>query len=286
MRSWTTAAVIVAVWAVPIHAQSLNDLLDRMGAYLNTYEGELSQIIADERYDQREYGRDPLARLRTVREKRLDSEVAFLRLPGNGYWYGFRSVRMVDKKLLKPPAPKLADFLSTATDLDTQHALMMAASSAHNLGMQRTLNMPTVPLAVVQASNRELIAFRDGGTESVGRVKTRRISFDEIGESTLIRHMNRFSVKTRGQVWVEPDTGRVWRVEIDCRDPGDQHGGDLAGNFTVRVEFVMHKALEMLVPSEMIETFPATVARGEGRATYRNFRRFQTSARIITPPPR
>ncbi len=41
----------------------------------------------------------------------------------------------------------------------------------------------------------------------------------------------------------------------------------------------------MLVPTEMRETFPVEQpAAGTGVARYSNFRRFQTSARIVPPP--
>jgi hypothetical protein len=50
----------------------------------------------------------------------------------------------------------------------------------------------------------------------------------------------------------------------------------------VRVEFEPHAELQMMVPRELRESFYlARTGRGEGRATYRNFRRFGTSARIV-----
>jgi hypothetical protein len=49
-----------------------------------------------------------------------------------------------------------------------------------------------------------------------------------------------------------------------------------------RVEFAEHKNLGLLVPTEMRETFPVVQpAKGTGVAKYSNFRRFQTSARIV-----
>ena len=53
----------------------------------------------------------------------------------------------------------------------------------------------------------------------------------------------------------------------------------------MRVDFTEHKGLGMLVPTEMRETFPVEQpAAGTGVARYSNFRRFQTSARIVPPP--
>jgi hypothetical protein len=52
----------------------------------------------------------------------------------------------------------------------------------------------------------------------------------------------------------------------------------------VRVDFVRHSALGMLVPEKMREVFQMEGGRGEGEASYSNYRRFATSARIIPPP--
>ena len=54
---------------------------------------------------------------------------------------------------------------------------------------------------------------------------------------------------------------------------------------TVRVEFERDPKLDLLVPSEMSESFSMPPpSNGIGLATYKNFRRFQTSARIVPPP--
>jgi hypothetical protein len=52
----------------------------------------------------------------------------------------------------------------------------------------------------------------------------------------------------------------------------------------LRVEFVVERKLSLLVPSVMHETFESQSAGLlRGHATYANFRRFTTAARIIPP---
>jgi hypothetical protein len=50
------------------------------------------------------------------------------------------------------------------------------------------------------------------------------------------------------------------------------------------VEFAFDKGLGVMVPIEMREDFFVDLGSGRGQYTYSNFRRFQTSARIVPPP--
>jgi hypothetical protein len=50
----------------------------------------------------------------------------------------------------------------------------------------------------------------------------------------------------------------------------------------VRVEFAQHDLLEMMVPTRMEEVFfDPPRGRGEGEATYANYRRFTTGAHVV-----
>src|SRR5687768_1096300 len=71
-------------------AGSLEGILARMDAYLLEYESQLSSIVADEVFDQKVFYR------RSTNTRRLESEVAFMRLPGEGGWLGFRDVKKVE----------------------------------------------------------------------------------------------------------------------------------------------------------------------------------------------
>ena len=49
----------------------------------------------------------------------------------------------------------------------------------------------------------------------------------------------------------------------------------------IRVDFKDDKNVGMLVPASMTETFFVERGSGTGTATYSNYRRFQTSARLV-----
>ena len=84
-------AVVVLVTAASviqpaISAQSkpsLEQLLDRMGAYLADYETQLSSVVAEERFEQSIYGG------RGRSSALLESEVAFIAFPAERSGSGF-----------------------------------------------------------------------------------------------------------------------------------------------------------------------------------------------------
>ena len=152
------AAIAVLTIAVSgLQAQPTPDvetLVSRLGTYLREYEQQLSAVIAQERYRQSEVrpltGRDSIqSGIGRINVRTLESEIAFLRLPGDREWYGVRSVLRVNGK---PAAsgPRLLDAMK-ASDLDRAALIkeIVRVSSLHNLGASRTINMHTVPLELL-----------------------------------------------------------------------------------------------------------------------------------------
>jgi hypothetical protein len=248
-----------------------------MGAYLLEYETQLSSIVADEVFEQKVFYR------RTTSTRRLESEVAFMRLPGGAGWLGFRDVRKVDYQTLKNTGQaSLVELLSSGAG-DTAKATAIAqASAAHHLGLPRTINVPTAALEIVHPRHREGFEHRLLGRASVRGTPTAIVAFEEFRRPTVVREPGGKNLVSSGRIWIEPKTGAVWRVEWFYRPEAD----DLPDNIKpgLRVEYAPNKTLGFLVPVEMTEEFSATPWRGEGKATYRNFRRFGTSARIVPQP--
>jgi hypothetical protein len=52
----------------------------------------------------------------------------------------------------------------------------------------------------------------------------------------------------------------------------------------IRVEYRRDPKLQLLVPTEMEEVFGFEMEVLHGEATYRNYRRFETGARMLTSP--
>ncbi len=245
-----------------------------MGSYLIEYESQLSSVVAEERFDQRIMGR-----IATGRWTHLVSDVAFMRLPGGAEWLGFRDVRMVNGTPVRASGPTIADVLGSGAG-DIKKALAIAnASASHNIGLPRTVNVPTAPLEIIHPRHRDAHTFERRGQETVEGTPTVVIGFEEVTRPTLMREPGGGALVSSGRVWVEPSNGRIWRVEwFYQREDGRRDGWRPP---RLRVEFEPHKELGFMVPVRMTEDFAVPRARGEGKAVYRNFRRFGTSARIV-----
>ena len=255
---------------------SLEQLLDRMGAYLVEYETHLSSVVADERFEQNIYsGRGRTGAL-------LESEVAFYRLPGGAEWLGFRDVKRVNWQPVRTSGPSIGEVLTSAAGDMTKAQAIAKESARHNLGLPRTINVPTAPLDIIHPMHRKGIRYELQREETVRGTRTARIAFTETARPTRVREPSGQNLVSSGRVWVEPLSGTVWRVEwiyqaehrLDNAPPAPR----------LRVDFERHEELGIMVPRLMTEVFSVAVGRGEGRASYTKFRRFGTSARIVPQP--
>jgi hypothetical protein len=286
---WRSASVIfaVVVAAGSPSAQPeaiLEQMLDHLRSYLVDYETRLSSVVADERFDQRvTYTRtyDMGRPVTGSEQRRLDSEVGFLRLPGGLDWLGFRDVKKINGQALPGDRHSIADLLGGASDVMAKARSIAAASAAHNLGLARTTNVPTAALEIVHPRHHARHEFRLRGDERIEGSRVSVIGFEEKGRPTLVVDPSGQQLISRGRIWVEPATGTIWRVEWIYSPP-------IGAPSSIRVDFRRNDALAMMVPSEMHEEFPSLYganARGTGRAVYSNYRRFGTGARVIPPQP-
>jgi hypothetical protein len=271
---------IIAAATVGAQDDDLDVLLDRLASYLETYEPALSAVVADERYIQEEVRRG------VTRDRRvLESEVMFLRLPGFAEWFGVRDTQRVNGKPVEGAGIRLRDlFTDPRRDLLDRAAAIVEASSRHNLGGRRTINMPTVPLEALSPRNHPRYIFKVRGGSRISGVQVRRLDFEEFEEPTLVQAIDGTSVWSRGSAWVDARTGAIWRAElvVGPNRPGTFRRVELESR--IRVEFTRDAALNLLVPKELVENFWIRGGIGNGRGRYSNFRQFATAARIIPEP--
>lgn len=216
---WPAALLLATAAALPAQERDLDVLLDRLATYLEAYEAELSTLIADERYVQEEIYTAPGTQLYTPRppstQRVTEAEVLFLRLPGPAPWFGVRDVRKVDGKVVDRAGPSLAELMARpGDDLRKRAEAIVAASSRHNLGGRRTINMPTVPLEALGRNNQPRYEFKRGGRTRIHGTPIVRLEFQEFSEPTLVRGVDGETLWMRGTGWVDPETGALWRAEI------------------------------------------------------------------------
>lgn len=282
-----------ALLAQPTDGVSVQEVLRRVDAYLASYETSLAALTAEESFEQREVVQLPVRRhpagsiptdgvpwSHTRARRKLLSDVAFLRLPGNAEWAGFRSVQQVDGERVAEADVRLSTLVAGGADHLEQARAITAISSKYNLGTPRTTNMPTVPLEIFHPRHRVRFNYRLDGTASIRGARTVRLAFQERATPTVIRSPDGGDVKSLGAAWVDPVAGTLWRIEVFFQDPTIGQTPSRS-DVRIRVDFGLDARLGLMVPVEMHEVFSVPGGRGEGRATYRNFKRFETGARIV-----
>jgi len=271
------SSALLSAAAAPQDRPDLDVLLDKLATYLESYESRLSAIVADERYVQEERRGSMVLTSRTT-----EAEVLFLRLPGEAEWFGVRDVKRVNRKPVTGTGITLSDlFKNPGADVLQKAVAIVEASSRHNLGGRRTINMPTVPLEALSARNHPRYIFKLRGKARVSGVHTERLEFNEFDEPTLVQALDGGPLWSRGNVWLDPETGTVWRAELIVGPdrPEVYHRVNLESR--VRVEFMRDAALGMMVPKELSESFWIRRGTGYGKGKYSNFRRFGTDARLV-----
>jgi len=267
---WLAVLVPIAVFQ-PAVEPSLELLLDRVSAYLLRYEPIISEVIADE--DMTQWDRADTAFSRPAGHRRLRSEMAFMRLPGDGEWIGFRLVQHVDGRSVRSQQERLQRLLAGSGDDQRRGVAIALESGSYNLGPKRTTNMPLLAFEFLHPRNRRRLTFELRGRERVDGRTLRRIDFAEHESPTIIRTPAGGDMRAHGTLWIDEATAVIRQTLIRDADPFRP--------FQLRVAFVEHATLGILVPARMWEVFPVGGRSGEGDARYSNFRRFTTSGRIV-----
>jgi hypothetical protein len=266
----------------------LTAVLARMDAYLVGYEAAISNVVADEVFSQhfdggRRVGMGSAATaaggpaadgVRVTR--RLESEVAFLRLPGDADWLAHRRVRRVAGRPVED-GPALAEVLArSGVSAYEQARAIVQASARHNLGSARTTNVPTFPLELAHPRRRASYTVHDAGRDRIDGRVLRKLRLAETSPPSIVANGPRGFFRTEVTLWVAPETGAIHRA-LAVLDPPFR----AVARPSIRVDFMRDEALGLLVPREMDEEFVLGVSQGFGRAVYSNYRRFQTSGRLV-----
>jgi hypothetical protein len=250
-------------------------------AYVAEYQRQLTFVVAEESYRQHialQSPHDPkMPRTRTTR-----SEVFFLAAPDNGEWMTIRDVLEVDGAEVQD-RPDLREALRTLPAREVA-ATFKEYNSRLNIGrVYCNFNEPTLSLLVLDDQHRSRFSFDRRKVERDGEVTLVTIAFRERESPTLIFDQRSGRVLSRGEFVVEAGTGRVRRATLTAT----------AGNvrLALTTEYAPEGRLGMWVPSLFREDYQAGSARSittgtgeaeqiECEATYANYRRFETSARI------
>jgi hypothetical protein len=290
LKPFVTVAAL-ALLAQPA-APSLAEVLQRAGAYAVDYESRFSLLVAEERYEQLQTRQtsvsggaaamttlSPGGENRREQRRTLLSDYLLVRLDGGG-WMPFRDVFEVDGRKVRDREERMLNLFLTpgATSLD-QARRIMADSTRHNLGsVQRTINIPTLAVLLVQPPLATRFAFDREGDESIDGTPAWVVSYKETARPTLIRTTNGRDLALSGKLWIEPGAGAIVKTSMAV--------SDASLRASTVVTFAKQPDLDFLVPSRMEESYSAQASEViTCVATYSRYRRFTvaTDERIRKP---
>jgi hypothetical protein len=256
---------------------SLRDLLASAGTYSERYHDAFTTIVAEERYVQRATAATDAAQ--GAEERLLRSDVMLLRgAAGESTWFFFRDVFEVDGQPVSGARGRLESWYQESRDSFMHKARALAIEQARfNLGdVLRTINVPLFALEFLFPRNQDRFRFRMSADGVVDGTRVTAVTFQERRHPTMIRTLDGDDVEVRGTFWIEPATGRVLRSELRTGE-----GNRRRIQAVITVTYAPNERLLMLVPVSMDETYAFKSIHITGTASYSNFRRFETDARII-----
>jgi hypothetical protein len=259
---------------------SLAEVLSRAGDYVIRYHEAMTTVVAEERYVQKlttqTKSRSGVISQETPAEERtlLSDFVIISGVGGEPPWMTFRDVLEVDGKPVRDGRHQLQALLSSGA---VDRAKVLSTESArYNLGPQgfiRTINIPTLALDLLLPSARSRFRFRQQGTrvDAAGGTVW-QITYQEKERPTIIKTPDGASVVARGTFWIDPREGRVVESMLDLWD----------GRATISVVYEIEPRLQIAVPVRMVENYLLEKTQLDGIATYSDYRRFETAARVIS----
>jgi VWFA-related protein len=296
-------------------APKLEQVMERAGRYVVSYGEQLSVVVGVERYTQWMQNEDyprPVAQV-------LLSEFALFRAKDD--WLGFRDVYEVEGKPVTARRDRLQklvqESLSTAID---QGRKIAEESARYNLGaIQRNFNVPTTALFFLHPTNQPRFRYRKEGDGTVDGIPVWKIRYEETKKRTIIRTSAGKDMPVHGLFWIDPTDGRVVKTQmeivadamlgVDTRGMEDRRFESpfdvvprdrdfwrerrVRSSASIAVTYRRDDRLGLLLPAEMVEMYegPAvsrpsgkeTVTRITCRATYSDFKRFETGGRVVVP---
>ncbi len=246
-----------------------------VGDYLVRYSENLSTLVAEEEYTQRQPDVTQVSR-------RLNSDVVFIGHKG-GSISAFRDLYAVDNNPVRQRDDRLLKLFDT-TIIAAAHAQAEALTDealryymSPNL---RMLDLPTLALDYLRPLNQDGSDFSLDGVRNQDGVQVAALRFKARGSSDAVPTPP--GATTDGRVWVEVATGTIRQTELIVHGKGF--------NFSATTKYSLDRALGIWVPTELLQRVDLTSAPGgfsnmgaggiaaarlslESRSRYSKFRR-------------
>jgi len=211
-----------------------------------------------------------------VQQRRLVAEFGWVAFPGSTEVVGVRDVVEVDGRPLNTERERLQSLLhGSQAGSGAEVGRLLDEAARYNLTVNhgaRNLNLPTLVLFFLHPKAQPRFSWSRRSPQSAPLWE---FEFKEREGPTFIHGgadgLER--VVSRGRVLIEPTSGVLRRSELRLRFDGI--------NYTLVTTFDRVAALDMVLPVSLEERYETSSDSVVGTATYDNYRRFETDARIL-----
>ena len=277
---WLVIGLAVGVVPLAGSPPSQKDVLGRATAFAVRLADELPRMVATETLVQElttpktAAGQSIskfLTRRRIPTTRQSVAEFAWVAFSDEIDPIGFRDVVEVDGQPVGART-RLVDLLhGSGQGSWSQVRAILQEGARYNLSPgSRNFNLPTVVLFFLLPERVPRFSWKRR-TEANAAVW--EVEFRERERPSLIRQGDGQSAFSRGRVWVDVATGAILRTELVLKfDPIV---------YTLTTTFERVAAMDLILPVALDERYTSPEETVTGRATYANYRRFQTGARLI-----
>lgn len=250
---------------------SQQTVMARAGAFVARYTHELPRLVATETMLQQltpTLG-EPITGVR----RRSVAEFGWVTLSSVPEAIGFRDVIEVDGEPVGSDQTRLVELLhGPGGGTWSQARAILDEGARHNLAPgSRNFNQPTVVVYFLQVDRQPRFRWK---RRSAASAPVWELEFHERSRPTIIRAGDGRSVYSHGRVWIEAATGNVIRTGLELEFDRT--------TYVITTQFEHVAALDLVLPARLDERYETR--EGEvvtGTATYSNYRRFQTGARLL-----
>ena len=271
------------------------EILARVGDYVRRFENDFAIIISDERYDQKDVVIGDNGRLRSRAQRAIRSETLFAWVPEQQAWLTARNVLTVDGATVPDSKARLdAALAENSPDTRARLRRLRDEGARFNVGrIYRNFNDPTLVMQYLDPTYQPRFAFTMLAAEKVNGVDAWKIAFAERARPTLIQTPT-LDLMSNGTVWIGRTDGSVVRTMLTVKDVSSNTTAQIDVDYRldpklgVRVPVRMsenyeQQALENIAPAGAPQRLATRRERIECVATYTNYRRFETSGRLVSP---
>jgi len=264
-----------------LSAQRDDEVLRRAGAFVLAASSQLIGVIADEAYQQKLYGPPYLSGSRPrISQREIRAEALFLWLPAAIEWMFVRNILNVDNRPVAESGDRLDRLFKDANGDRLAYVRQLQEENARfDLGpVVRTLGDPTFALRYLEPESQPRFSFNRIGVERLGSTRATVFSFTERRRPYIVK-VDSMDGQSTGTMWIDAAQGAVLRTSLRVMLPSGRGTAAI-----ITVDFEKDGRLDIWAPSRMSEQYNSM--SGEmttGTASYMNFRRFDTSVRVVTP---